>query len=67
MIFLTSLAVNKEIKFKRNFEDNLFHNIFRLFDVLPSFLSTKSETMRNYYLQTWYVRVASRVPKRLKT
>ena len=29
---------------------NHFHNILRLFDVLPIFLFTKSETMRRYYL-----------------
>ena len=27
-----------------------FHNIFRLFDVLPNFPYTTSETMRNYCL-----------------
>ena len=29
---------------------NYFHNILRLFDVLPNFPSTTSETMRDYYL-----------------
>ena len=33
----------------------------RLFGVLPSFSFTTSETMRDYYLWTWYIRVASRV------
>ena len=27
-----------------------FHNILRLFDVLPNFSFTKSETMRDYYI-----------------
>ena len=27
-----------------------FYNILRLFDVLPNFLFTTSETMRDYYL-----------------
>ena len=40
---------------------NQFHNILRRFDVLPSFLFTKRETMRDYYLQIWYIRVASQV------
>ena len=31
------------------------------------FSFTTSETMRGYYLQTWYVRAASRDPERLKT
>ena len=36
-MFLTNLAVNKEIKSKRNFADNHFHNILRLFDVFLNF------------------------------
>ena len=31
---------------------NHFDNILRVFDVLPNFLFTTSETMRDYYLQT---------------
>ena len=46
---------------------NNFHNILRLFDVLPNFPFTTSETMGEYYLYTWYIRVTSRVAKRLKT
>ena len=46
---------------------NHFHNILRLFHVLLNFPFTTSEAMRNYYLQTWYIRVASRVAERLKT
>ena len=46
---------------------NYFHNILRLFDVLTNFPFTTSETMRDYYLQTWYIRVASRVAEQLKT
>ena len=38
----------------------------RLFDILPNFPFTISETMCNYYLQAWYIRVASRVAERLK-
>ena len=30
---------------------NRFHNILRLFDILPNFLFTTSGTMRAYYLQ----------------
>ena len=30
--------------------DNQFHNILRLFDVLPTFPFTTSETMGDYYL-----------------
>ena len=29
---------------------NRFHNMLRLFDVLPNFSFTKSETMLDYYL-----------------
>ena len=46
---------------------NHFHNISRLFDVLLNLSFTTSETMRNYYLQTWYIRVVSSVTKQLKT
>ena len=46
---------------------NEFHNILRLFVVLLNFSFNTSETMSNYYLQTWYIRVASRVAEQLKT
>ena len=38
----------------------------RLSDVLKNFPFTTSETMHGYYLQTWYIRVASRVAERLR-
>ena len=43
---------------------NQFHNISRLFDGLPSSPFTTSETMADYYLYTWYIRVTSRVAER---
>ena len=46
---------------------NQFHNILRLFDVLPNFPFTTSETMCDNYLQPWYIRVTSHVAERLKT
>ena len=46
---------------------NHFHNILRLFDFLPNFPVTKSETMGDYFLKTWYIQVVSRVAERLKT
>ena len=48
-VFFFNLAFNKNIKGKTKF-CNHFHNILRLFDVLPSFPFTKSETMGDYYL-----------------
>ena len=45
---------------------NHFHNILRLFNVLPNFLFTASETMRDYYLQTWYIIYKLQVGKGLK-
>ena len=57
---------NKFIKTQKaneNFADNHFHNILRLFDILPNFLFTTSEKMRNDYLSTWYIRVAERLKK----
>ena len=46
---------------------NHFHNILRLFGILPNFLFTASETMRDYYLKRWYMGAALQVTKRLKT
>ena len=46
---------------------NEFHNILRLFDVLPKFHSTTNETMSNYYLEMWYLQVSSGANQRLKT
>ena len=46
---------------------NHFHNILRLFDDLTNFPFTTSETMGDYHLYTWYIRVASRVAEHLKT
>ena len=48
--FLKNLVFNKKQKAKENFEDNQIHNILRLFDALPNFPSTTSETMGDYYL-----------------
>ena len=45
---------------------NQFHNILRLFDVLPNFPFTTSETMGDYYLKTWHIPVESRVAEWLK-
>ena len=44
-----------------------FQNIFRRFDVLPSFAFTTSKSMQAYYLKTWFLKVALRFPERLKT
>ena len=37
---------------------NHFHNILRLFDVLPNFAYTTSKTTVDYYLETWYMQIA---------
>ena len=39
----------------------------RLVDVSPNFAFTARETMGDYCLETWYIRVASRVAERVKT
>ena len=44
-----------------------FHNILRLFDVLTNFPFTTTKTMCDYYLQIWYIRVATRVAQQFKT
>ena len=38
----------------------------KLFDVLPNFPFTRRETISNFYLETWYIRVTSQAAKRLK-
>ena len=43
-LFLQFGALNKDIKCKRKFSDNLGHNVLTLFDVLASFWFTTSET-----------------------
>ena len=40
----------KTQKAKENFAGNHFHNLLRLFDVLPNLPFTASETMGDYYL-----------------
>ena len=65
-MFLTTLVVNKNIKIKgKTF--NHFHNILRLFDVLPNLPFNAYETMGDYCLKAWYIRVAERFAKRHKT
>ena len=49
-VFLANLAVNKDINAKENFPDNYFDKMLRLFNVLPNFPFTKSETMGDYDL-----------------
>ena len=49
-MILTIGAVNKDIKSKKKkkkkkFADNLFHNIWRLFNVIPNFPFTTSGTI----------------------
>ena len=50
---------------KENWTDNQFHNVLRLFGVLPIFPFTTSETMCDYSSQTWHIPVDSRVAERL--
>ena len=51
------------LKVNRNWDNNMT----RIFDVLTNFLFTTSETMHDYYLETWYIQVVSQVAKQLKT
>ena len=43
-----------------------YNHFHKAFDFFFNFLFTTSETMRDYYLKTWYIRVASRVAEQLK-
>ena len=65
--FFFSIADHQKSDFRTLVNYNHFHNILRLFDVLPNLPFTTSETMRGYYLQTWYIRLSSRVAEQLKT
>ena len=44
------------------FTYSYFHDILRLFDVWPNFTFTSSETIRDFYLSTWHIRVAHELP-----
>ena len=39
----------------------------RIFDVLPNFAFTTSETKVDYLLKNWYIQAASQVAEGLKT
>ena len=65
-MFLTNLAIIRNIKRKRKFAENHFLNIMKLMDVLTIIFFTIYFSC-NYYVQAWYIRVASLVAKRLKT
>ena len=65
---LNRSLIGSRLNFVNSFRPiNHFHNVLRLFDILPNFPFNTSETMRDYYLQTWYLHVASRVAQQLKT
>ena len=48
LLFLTIWAVNKNQKAQENFAGYHDHDILRLFDVLPNFSFTASETKGDY-------------------
>ena len=60
-------AISKKEKLKAKFSYNLGQNIFRLFQVLPQFIFTTSETELDYHHQKVRVRVNSQDVKPLKT
>ena len=57
----------KETKFTLTSAYKQFQIILRLFDVLPNFPLTTSETMGDYYLQTCYILAASRVSEQFNS
>ena len=63
---MTIGAVNKDRKRKENFAGNRAHNILKLFDVLPNFLLTTSETKQDYFYETWYTRLLQELLNYLK-
>ena len=68
LVFFNSVQNNKITSLTSKLVPTIiFYNILRLFDVLPNFSFTTSETMGDYYLETWYIPVDSRVAERLMT
>ena len=65
--FFLTISIELDLEIYHMDTNNSFHNIVRLFDVLSNVPFTTSETMRDYYLQTWYIPVSSRVAKQGKT
>ena len=65
--FFLTISIELDLEIYHMDTNNNFHNIVRFFDVLPNFSFTTSETRRDYYLQTWYIRVSSRVAEQGKT
>ena len=65
-MFLTNLAIIRNIKRKRKFAENHFLNNMKLMDVLTIIFFSIYFSC-NYYVQAWYIRVASLVAERLKT
>ena len=45
-----SVSIDLDLEIYHMNTNNHFHNIVRIFDVLPNFPFTTSETMRDYYL-----------------
>ena len=45
-----SVSIDLDLEIYHMGTNNHFHNIVRIFDVLPNFPFTTSETMRDYYL-----------------
>ena len=48
-------------------DDNHGHNILRIFDILPNFQFTLSETKSGLLVINWYIPVASRVAEQFMT
>ena len=63
---MKNLVANKNIKEQGNFPDGHSHNIVRLFKVFLNLPFTTTESMDDYYIQTRYMEVYSRLAKRLK-
>ena len=55
------------MKQEKKVAESHFQSILRSFDALLNFCFTASETMHNYFVQTWNIGFSSRVAQRLKT
>ena len=59
-------GIEKDQKYEMGQVYNHFHNILRLFDVLPNFPFTTSEMMSNYYLQHGIYKLPHKLPNNLR-
>ena len=66
---MKNLVVNRNMKSKENFSDNQFHNIWKLFVILPIFFSSQTKRWVTITYEHVIKKLSHELPKdlRLKT